>query len=119
MRRFRRRGQPQDRPRHVSIHVPGHCLHKDDAPEAQAGSSGGTRHNARLHFTSLELLHVASLLAIVPVNVFHAFYHAVPRRLESTFGPPSIRVVHMFFFSTASVIPLLMYTVHLCFCSFY
>lgn len=61
VRRFRRRGQPQDRPRHVSVHVPGHRLHKDDAPEAQAGSSGGTTvHNARLHFAGSFARPVAS-----------------------------------------------------------
>lgn len=39
---FRRRSEPEDRPRNVSAHVPGHRLPEDDAAETQASSSGGT-----------------------------------------------------------------------------
>lgn len=57
-----------------------------------------------------------SLLAIVSVNVFHAFY-ARCRSATWVYLEFNSSLAHLRFtrYSTASVIPLLMYTVHLCF----
>lgn len=54
---FRRRSEPEDRPRDVSAHVPGHRLPKDDAAETQTSPSGGT---SASRFSLREIsLHVA------------------------------------------------------------
>lgn len=105
VRRFRRRGEPQDRSRNVPVHVPGHRLHKDDAPETQASPSGGILLSFRLQFHLAELCmsHISFLL-----KVFFFFLRLELRSPSVTHYPTASVTLPLAYTRRAVFLPILL-----------